>query len=428
MALRAFGLTVEDASPARPEAAVIAPPRPSTITVLLGPSGSGKSIALDRLATELEGVRIIRADRIRLTSAPAVDHVRGDLEGALRALAGVGLGEARLFARPADALSEGQRERLRLAIALRRAERSGAPAVIIADEFLARLDAPSARALARAVRRAIDRSRSASLLCAGASAPWLDALDPDEVVRLSERGGREDERRARRRAPLPISIRQADLRSYAALSRFHYRAAPPACAVRVLEARSDELPELGPLGALVVAMPTLNAFWRDLAWPGRFTTGDRRRDAARLNGEVRRIARCVVHPGARALGVATALVRAYLRDPLTARTEAVAAMATASPFLEAAGMREHRAPPSRQDARLLDALDHARIEAWRLADPARLLAESTARTARFLERELRRWAADSRRTARAKRADLPALLALAARTVVDRRTACTHTA
>lgn len=424
-ALRRFGLTARAAELDPPSPAHIPTPPPSTITLITGPSGAGKSLALRAFAQQTSRTTI-RADDIRLTAAPAIDHLPGDLDSALRTLATVGLAEARLFARPASALSEGQRERLRLAIALHSAR--AAPAIIVADEFLARLDEAAARALARATRRAIDRAPTASLLCASASPHYLDAFDPDLVIRIDDDARASPSSRTRTRSPLPLHIAPADLTAYHALARFHYRARAPAAAIHTLAAHSPELPSLNPLGVLVVAMPTLNAFWRALAWPGRYDTPDKRANAARLNAEVRRIARCVVHPSARGLGVASALVRAYLADPLTPRTEAAAAMATASPFLGAAGMREHRAPPSRADARLADALHHARIHPARLTEPDALLASLAPRDGAFLERELRRWAADSRRTARRQRDPLPDLLACAAASLCAQRTAYTHTA
>src|SRR5205823_1709377 len=107
---------------------------------------------------------------------------------------------------------------------------------------------------------------------------------------------------------------------------------------------------------LVVSMPTLNGRWRELAWPGRFCGGDQRACARRLNEEVRTISRVIVEPRWRGLGVATRLVREYLRSPLTEKTEAAAAMGVCCPFFEAAGMRAWRLEPDRRGVRLLGAL------------------------------------------------------------------------
>jgi len=165
---------------------------------------------------------------------------------------------------------------------------------------------------------------------------------------------------------------------YEALRFAHYLAGPPATPVRYLRAvREGRL-----AGVLVIAMPTLNASWRDLAWgkPGSRSRSER---AHHLNRTLRTIARVIVDPRLRGLGIATALVRAYLRDPLTKRTEAVATMGAVCPFFARAGMTETPVPVHPADARLADALDAAGLAAWELPD----LADADP----FIARELRRW-------------------------------------
>lgn len=187
-----------------------------------------------------------------------------------------------------------------------------------------------------------------------------------------------------------LRIEPAGLRDYDALAPLHYRAGRPATCALVLRAVDPRDPG-DPVGVLVVSYPTLNGPWRDLAWPGRFRTGDRRADAARLNRDLRTISRVVVDPRWRALGVGRRLVRAYLRCALTPATEAIAAMGLACPLFRAAGMTEHRAPPPARDRRLAELLRALRVEPCDLLDPLRaralLQAHATLRPA------LRRWAA-----------------------------------
>ena len=205
----------------------------------------------------------------------------------------------------------------------------------------------------------------------------------------------------RRGHPVRLSIAEGDWRDFRALARYHYLAGPPAVPVLTLRARARG--ELA--GVLVVAMPTLNGVWRELAWPGRYATGDKRRDVASLNREVRTIARVIVDPRFRGLGVARRLVRTYLDDPLTPATEAVAAMGRISPFFERAGMTAYELPVDDRDARLGDALVAVGVEAWRLLEggttaPRALIERAARRTIRrgaavpsaLLVRELERWA------------------------------------
>ena len=203
-----------------------------------------------------------------------------------------------------------------------------------------------------------------------------------------------------------ITISPGTRADLAALSRFHYRAGRPATIART--------PDLAPAilratdadgslaGVLTLSMPVLNAPWRDAAWPGRFRTGDRARDASRLNRDLRCISRVIVDPRHRGLGVASTLVRTYLARPLTRCTEAIAAMGRLCPFFEAAGMTALDMPPPPRDARILDALAALALEPWELLSPAIRRDALTP----WLVRELRLWARASRAT-RTHR-DLPA--------------------
>lgn len=142
-----------------------------------------------------------------------------------------------------------------------------------------------------------------------------------------------------------IVIGPGTIAEYDALSRFHYRASRPATCAAVLAAR--EQGEL--VGVLVVSMPTLNGRWRELAWPGRYSGGDRRADIVRMNRELRTISRVVVDPRFRGMGVGARLVREYLRLPLTPATEAAATMGVCCPFFERAGMVRVRVARASRD-------------------------------------------------------------------------------
>ncbi len=142
------------------------------------------------------------------------------------------------------------------------------------------------------------------------------------------------------------------------LSRFHYAAGRPGPIARVLRAVDDG----ETIAVLVASMPTLNGRWRAVAWPGEYDTPDKRANALRLNHDVRVISRVIVDPRYRGRGLAVRLVRAYLDNPCTARTEALAAMAHACPFFERAGMQRIDLPPSKADAKLLRAMARHDLE------------------------------------------------------------------
>lgn len=213
-----------------------------------------------------------------------------------------------------------------------------------------------------------------------------------------------------------FTIEPGSMSDHDALAAFHYRSGPPATRCLVLRAMAG-----GTLaGVLVVSSPALNGPWRSIAWPSTFSSVGKREVAARLNREVRCISRVIVDPRFRGLGVAGSLVRAYLADPLTRKTEAVSCMGAFCPFFERAGMRPIPVPPSRAAARLAKLLSARRVRSLDLID--------RRRCRRVLDRHpevstmLRRWANDSRSLRRlATRTSDESLGALAAATLISRR-------
>lgn len=200
-----------------------------------------------------------------------------------------------------------------------------------------------------------------------------------------------------------IRVEPGDWADYAGLARFHYAAGRPRACVAILRA-VDPASELV-AGVLVVSMPVLNAWWRRPAWGDRYERsglGGAAGAARRLNAEVRTITRVIVEPRFRGLGVASALVRAYLANPRTSRTEAVAAMACFSPFFEAAGMT----PVPQRPAPVPFMQDQERC--WRLVDvgPARRQLRASA----ALRCALRAWARGGKGTRRLAPGPLAPLL------------------
>lgn len=361
------------------------------VALVTGPSGSGKSVLLDAAASRLgaggrdqaRSRRVTLAHHCRLDRRrAAAEHRAGvALDDWLGLLSIAGLADAHVLATPAGRLSDGERARLRLASAMSRVEAGG---WLFIDECCSTLDRETAAGVASALRRWATKS-GARVVAASAHGDLVRLLGPDLVVRC-EPGG------LRRFEPGPgvarggrIRIEQGTGADLAALSRFHYRSGRPASPCRVLRATSR-----GRLaGVLVACHPTLNGAWREQIWPGRYSGIDPRRAAHRLNREVRRISRVIVDPRDRGRGVARRLVRAYLDDPATPATEAVAAMGRLSPFGASAGMTTYPLPPRPADDRLADMLHAAGVEPWELLDPSRV---ERMRGGALIERELGVWA------------------------------------
>jgi GNAT superfamily N-acetyltransferase len=205
-----------------------------------------------------------------------------------------------------------------------------------------------------------------------------------------------------------LVLRRGHARDYASLARFHYRTAAPATIVDVL-ALIDAQGEAA--ACLVISRPTLNSWWRALAWPD-LARRNRREAALALNESVRTISRVIVDPRYRAIGLAVRLVRMYLREPITPRTEAVAAMGRACPFFARAGMTGHHRSRSARDRTLLRTLSTMGLTPASLLNPPRRA-----------RRALRAWANDARAT---RHLDDSAIARAAARAIFAPPMAYTH--
>lgn len=387
-ACAAFGLiphhTPAQNAPIPPDADLLRALEQAGVVLITGPSGSGKTRRLRGILLATPR-RTILAAPIGPDTRAAFDTVRADPSRTLRALAAAGLAEPALWARPAAALSAGERARLSLARAFARARPGG---LIVCDEFASNLDRTNAQSLAATAARWAARERT-TLLVATAHDDMRSFLTTTATL---------DARTARLETgthaqPVPFRIEPGTPADLAALAHHHYRAGKPATITRVLRAvrpTPDGPDQLA--GVLVVSMPVLNALWRPLAWPGRFNTPDRpidrRANARTINDQLRCISRVITAPSSRGLGIATSLVRAYLAHPDTPCTEAVAAMGACCPFFRAAGMTEYHLPRTPHDARLADALAHANLT------PTDLLTHQHLPP--FIQSELTRWSRHAR--------------------------------
>lgn len=220
-ALAWFGLThadvahlrVQETRHARLLARRVVARRPA-VTLVVGPSGSGKSTVLGALARTLKRRELahvhtslhaslhadlradLRADASPASSAPAsvldfapeapiVDIPRTTLPGAISLLSRVGLGEARLLALLPSELSDGQRARYRLALALNDAlqlRERHAHAWVLIDEFGTGLDRTTRRALALALARFCAVRPGLHMVLSTTDDDVLERLAPDALI------------------------------------------------------------------------------------------------------------------------------------------------------------------------------------------------------------------------------------------------------
>ncbi|NIA07875.1 MAG: hypothetical protein GWP14_09645 [Actinobacteria bacterium] len=142
-----------------------------------------------------------------------------------------------------------------------------------------------------------------------------------------------------------VSIRRCSYRSYKELSAFHYRAGnAPAVVADVFGAffkrtdrRAGKSERL--VGIIVYAWPALHLATRNKATRGRYLPGKNASAACRrLNREVKTIARVVVDPQFRGIGLAVRLVAETMPSVGALYVESLAAMGKVNPFFEKAGM------------------------------------------------------------------------------------------
>ncbi len=359
----------------------------SRVVLIVGPSGAGKSCRLRGIERALGASSLSRVHVVDAcfgpedSQQPMIDLLGGTLESRAATLAYAGLAEPGLWAMPASCLSVGQRARLALAKSMHGARVGD---VLIADEFATPLDRANAYSLAKTMRRWA-RQQRVTLIAASAHEDLEAMLAPDLVIDMNADINTDEARSACPPIDQPIRIEEGTIADYQALAHLHYRAPKPATHTLILRA-IRAVPILGEIlaGVLVVSMPTLNGAWRDRAWPGFFSSGSKSFNANQINTHLRCISRVIVEPRSRGLGVASDLVRAYLRSPQTSATEAIAAMGAVCPFFERAGMISYHLPPSPIDLRLLDALAHTN------QSPADLI-ESPIEADSLIERELITW-------------------------------------
>ena len=327
-------------------------PRPGTITLITGPSGSGKSMLLAEIARRFPAAREV--GRLPFpTDVSVLDAVaptRG-LDEALAILTACGLGEPMLWVRGFRQLSDGERFRARLARAISLQLRERATAPLLVDEFGAVLHRRLARSMAFNLRKLASRC-SLALVLAAAQDDVVGELAPDTVIRLGEGDPEVTLHDMERRRPTSslarrFRIARGTLRDYALFAPMHYRKRDNLGFIdRVFVLREGAQ---GPIAGIVVyGRPSLELTLRNLATGNRF-----RKDPGRLNRELRVLKRLVIHPDLRGCGLGRYLVERTLPQAGTRFVECLATMGAVHPVFDRAGMRRIgtvRAPASRDDA------------------------------------------------------------------------------
>lgn len=145
--------------------------RPGEVALITGPSGAGKSTIARALrsADVRRSLAFVARERV-------VDCFACGLEESMALLARAGLAEAWVMTARVEQLSEGQRARLEIALAM-----EGARELLVLDEFASTLDRPTAAALSRTVRRWAKES-GVRVVCVTAHEDVMEWLGPEVLV------------------------------------------------------------------------------------------------------------------------------------------------------------------------------------------------------------------------------------------------------
>lgn len=325
---------------------------PGRIVLLVGPSGSGKTTALDQIERRFAGAR--KVQRLSFPDdAAVVDHIApwAPLAEALSILTACGLGEAPLWVRPFQTLSDGEKFRALLARVLALHTRAHATAPLLCDEFCSTLHRRAAKAISHCLHKITIRRRL-SVVVACNHDDIITDLQPHTIVRFLGQGRCEVQQRQpgpqhpfslRRR----LRIERGRKRDYDAFASMHYRVTDELGFVDKIFVLRDG-PAGETVGIVVYAHAPLELSLRNQATGGLFS-----RNPKRVNRRLRILRRLVIHPDLRGCGIGHHLVRKTLPLVGTQYVECLASMGEVNPVFERAGMRrigQYRLSHSRQSA------------------------------------------------------------------------------
>ena len=299
-----------------------------------GDSGGGKTLLLNAFkkffGEEAAGLCDVQVS----PEETLVEGVGETVSEAVKTLSMTGLNDAFLFLRKFKELSDGQKYRYRLAKLIDQKEKS----VWVIDEFCATLDRVMARVVAYLIQK-VARKLHKTVVVATTHRDLIEDFKPDIIVKKGferdveiEKGNKYDKKVT---ILNEVVVKAGSIEDYHKLSRFHYlpHSVAGVQAYFKLVFRGDLV------GVIVYANSPLQLSGRNKVFGDRYASAYMDfKTRELLNKEVTRVARIVIHPKFRGVGLGARLVRETLPKVGFKVVEVVASMAKYNPVFEHAGM------------------------------------------------------------------------------------------
>ena len=169
-----------------------------------------------------------------------------------------------------------------------------------------------------------------------------------------------------------LKIVPGTIADYKPLARFHYRESrtgPVAAVYKIIDTHPTREQIEPVVGIIIYSMPACSVQLRNIATKGLFTKlGSANANMQLVNQNIRTIARVVIEPRYRALGLSYELVKKTMPLLNMPYIEALAVMGKVNPFFERAGMMKFEAPEPLRSVKLQAALSTIGIEQTDLVD------------------------------------------------------------
>jgi ABC-type ATPase with predicted acetyltransferase domain len=330
----AFGLGVDDEKQFSLYENTALKYKSNDIVYITGDSGSGKSWLLNNHFAKLNNAVNLNDIEI-FANTPIIEQLGSNLSKALEYLNIAGLGDAFLYLRTYEQLSDGQKYRFRIAKLL---DMQNADVWLI-DEFCATLDRITAQIISFNLHKIV-KKLGKMLVVATTHDDLTDSLKPNVYIRKGyetdvDVSYRQDEDYADKSFTLhkDMKVEIGNKTDYESLKRFHYRQAELGAVKRIYKCVYQN----NVIGVIVICYPHLALKGRNVVFGERFSKMSKE-SCTELNQIMECISRIIIHPKYRGIGLAQFMLKEYFKLSQCEYVETIAVMANYNPFFEKAGM------------------------------------------------------------------------------------------